>query len=111
MPKRLTETQRAAVEFLYKKGATYRDIAATLGIAQSSVTTLLKASGVALRGGVHFTPELRARVVALYRDGGSVLDIMAATGVASAQSVYRILRAEGVTERRRAPKRPRRPKC
>ena len=110
MPKRLTETQRAAVEFLYKKGSTYRDIAATLGIAQSSVATLLKASGVALRG-AHFTPELRARVVALYRAGGEILDIMAATGVASAQSVYRILRAEGVTERRRAPKRPKRPKC
>ena len=100
MPKKITDQQRREVEMLYRGGAAFREIAARVGVSQSTVAAVIREARIALRGG-HYPADVRGRVASLYREGCTVAEIMAATGVRSQQTVYRFLRDAGVALQRK----------
>jgi predicted DNA-binding transcriptional regulator AlpA len=96
--------QKKEAVTLYEKGNSLKEIAAATGLSVSTVWRTIKNSQIEMRPNkppVKFDRELQERMVKLYADPNNTIRyVMDTVGIKSEQTLYRLLRENGVELRK-----------
>ena len=88
---------------LYEKGNSLKGIAAATGLSATTVWRTIKNSQIEMRPNkppVKYDQDVQNRLIELYSSNRPILEIMKELGIKSEQTVYRLLRENGVELRK-----------